>query len=197
MSDERADRPTGEDGSGPDETPARDQVAGDDSTDDSTRDPLDGAQDTGTADAGTGDAPAVARPGGRKGLFLGLGGAVAAAVLAVTAFAWPGFLAGPGTPDDTAAAAVAALAAKDPAEVDRLTCRSPDGTPTAQLAPQALELIQAVEPTGPPNLVLDTQAHAPVDLTLTAQGQTQRVPADVLLGVTDDAWCLNGIALRQ
>ncbi|HYH30392.1 MAG TPA: hypothetical protein VD903_08405 [Pseudonocardia sp.] len=161
-------------------------------TDPDRPEPSAGAQDS--AGDGTRDR------GSRKGLLLGAGGAVlgvAVVALAIAAFVSPGFLAGPGTPDDTAARAVAALASKDPAEVDKVSCRGPDGAPVSQLPPQALQVIQAVRQTGAPELVLDTQAQAPVDLTLSAQGQTQDIPADVVLGVTDGEWCMTGIAQRQ
>lgn len=59
-------------------------------------------------------------------------------------------------------------------------------------------MIQAATQTGPPHLALDTQAQAPVDLTVTAEGgQTQTLPADVMLGVTGGKWCMTGIAQRQ
>jgi hypothetical protein len=45
--------------------------------------------------------------------------------------------------------------------------------------------------------LLDTQAQAPVDLTLSAQGQTQDLPAAVVLGVTNGEWCMNGISQQQ
>jgi hypothetical protein len=151
-----------------------------------------------TADGGT--APAAPGEERRKGVLLGVGGAVlgvAALALVLAAFAWPGFLAGPGTPDDTATRAVAALASKDPAEVDKVSCRGPDGNAVSQLPPEALQVIQGATQTGAPQLLLDTQAQAPINLTLSAQGQTQDIAADVLLGVTDDEWCMTGISQQQ
>lgn len=135
----------------------------------------------------------------RKGLLLGLGaGAVVVIVLlALAAFVWPACLSGPGKPDDKAAQAVAALASKNPGELEKASCRGPDGNPTAQLPPQAMQLIQAAKQAGPPHLLLDTQARTPVDLTLSAQGQTQNIPIDVVLGVTKGEWCMAGIAQRQ
>jgi hypothetical protein len=136
----------------------------------------------------------------RKGVLLGVGGAVlgvAALALVLAAFAWPGFLAGPGTPDDTAARAVAALASKDPAEVDKVSCRGPDGNAVSQIPAEALQVIQGATQTGAPQLLLDTQAQAPVNLTLSAQGQTQDIAAEVMLGVTGDEWCMTGISQQQ
>jgi hypothetical protein len=158
------------------------------------------AEDTQAEDPQARDAPVAGPTGSKKGLLLGLGGAavgVVIAVLVIAAFAWPGFLAGPGKPDDTAARAVAALASKDPGELDKISCHGPDGKPTPQLPPQALQLIQAAKQTGAPQLLLDTQAQAPVDLTLSAQGQTQDLPAAVVLGVTNGEWCMNGISQQQ
>lgn len=142
------------------------------------------------------DAP-VAR---RKGVLLGVGGTVlgvAIVALVIAAFAWPGFLAGPGTPDDTATRAVAALASKDPAELDKVSCRGPDGNAVSQIPAEALQVIQGATQTGAPQLLLDTQAQAPVNLTLSAQGQTQDIAAEVMLGVTDDEWCMTGISQQQ
>jgi hypothetical protein len=135
----------------------------------------------------------------KKGFLLGVaGGALLVIVVgALAAFVWPGFLAGPGKPDDTAAAAVAALSSKNAAELEKVSCRDPDGKPTEQMPPQALQLIQTAKQAGPPHLSLDTMALAPVDLTLSAQGQTQNVPVSVVLGVTNGEWCMNGIAQRQ
>jgi hypothetical protein len=65
------------------------------------------------------------------------------------------------------------------------------------MSPQVLQLIQATKQTGPPHLSLDTQALAPVEFTLSAQGQTQSVAADVVLAVTNGAWCMDGISQRQ
>ncbi|MBO0872014.1 MAG: hypothetical protein J2P19_01345 [Pseudonocardia sp.] len=135
----------------------------------------------------------------RKGLLLGLGASavVVIVVLALAAFVWPAGLVGPGKPDGKAAQAVAALASKNPGELEKASCHGPDGNPTAQLPPQALRLIQTVKQAGPPRLLLDTQARTPVDLTLSAQGQTQNIPIDVVLGVTRGEWCMAGIAERQ
>ncbi|HTF52675.1 MAG TPA: hypothetical protein VK735_34950 [Pseudonocardia sp.] len=144
-------------------------------------------------------APVARQKKSKKGLLLGLGGGalVVIVVLVLAAFVWPGCLVGPGKPDDKAAEAVAALASKNPGELEKVSCHGPDGKPTAQMPPQALQLIQAAKQTGPPHLLLDTQARVPVDLTLSAQGQTQDLPVDVVLGVTDGEWCMNGISQRQ
>jgi hypothetical protein len=158
-------------------------------------------QDEAQQDEVTGEgAPGAPEKERRKGVLLGVGGAVlavAALALVLAAFAWPGFLAGPGTPDDTATRAVAALASKDPVEVDKVSCRGPDGNAVSQLPPEALQVIQGATQTGAPQLLLDTQAQAPINLTLSAQGQTQDIAADVMLGVTDDEWCMTGIAQQQ
>ncbi|MEJ2889675.1 hypothetical protein [Actinomycetospora aeridis] len=123
--------------------------------------------------------------------------AVAVVALAVTAFIAPGWVVTPGSPDARAAQMTSALAAKDPAALEAVSCRDQQGNPTNPFPPDALGLIQAAEPAGPTQLVLDTQARAPVDLTLSAQGQVQRLPADLVLGVTDGQWCMSGISQRQ
>lgn len=184
---------SGEEGSGQDRalTESRDQAGA------GATQPSADAQPTEGADV---QAHGARLTGSGKGLLLGLGGSalVAASVaLVVAAFVWPGFLGGPGTPDDTAAAATAALAGENPGELDEVSCHGADGRPTAQVPPDALELIHTATQTGPPHLSLDTQAKAPVDLTVNMQGQTQTLPADVLLGVTDGEWCMSGIAQRQ
>ncbi|WP_214364293.1 hypothetical protein [Pseudonocardia sp. H11422] len=157
------------------------------------------AQHTEAEDTQAPGAPVTGQKESKKGLVLGLGGGAGAVivVLVLAAFVWPGFLAGPGKPDDKAAEAVAALSSKNPGELEKVSCHGPDGKPTAQMPPQALQLIQAAKQTGPPHLSLDTQALAPVDLTLSAQGQTQDLPVDVVLGVTNGEWCMNGISQRQ
>lgn len=151
-----------------------------------------------TPPTGSGVTPAPSQ--GRKGLLLGAGGVLvgAAAMFLVTAFLAPGFLAGPGSPDDAAAKATSALATKNAEELEKVACHGPDGKSIAAVPPDALALIQAANQTGPPQLALDTQAHAPVDLTVTAEGgQSQMLPAEVLLGVTGGEWCMSGIAQRQ
>jgi hypothetical protein len=134
----------------------------------------------------------------RKGVLIGAGALVALiAVLAVGAFVWPGFLAGPGKPDDTAAAAVASLGSKDPAAVDKVSCHDPDGKSLGQLSPEAMQLIQGAKSAGPATLVLDTQAQMPIDLTLSAQGQTQNIPASLVFAVDDGKWCMAGLSMRR
>jgi hypothetical protein len=123
--------------------------------------------------------------------------AVAVVLLLVTALLWPGYLLNPGSPDGTAAEATSALATKNAGQLDAVTCRDRQGAPLNPLPPQALALIQSVRATGPVVLELDTQARVPVDLTLSAQGQTQTLPADIVLGVTDGHWCMTGISERQ
>jgi hypothetical protein len=127
-------------------------------------------------------------PAGRPmGLVIALGAVAAIAVvaLAVTALLYPGFLVNPGSPDDRAAQITTALATKDGAALDAASCRTPNGQPLNPLTPDALTLIQSAVPAGPAQLMLDTQARAPIALTLSAQGQTQTLPADLVLGVTD------------
>jgi hypothetical protein len=148
-----------------------------------------------------GEAPAAkTRKPGRAalvtGIVIGVVGVVVA-VLAVTAYAWPGFLAGPGDPADVGSRAVAALSAKDSAALDALTCRGPDGQAVTQIPPGLLQVIQATKQTGGPQLLWDTQAQVPVTVTLAAQGQTQDVPAAVILGVTGGDWCLAGLSQAQ
>jgi hypothetical protein len=164
--------------------------------------------DGGSAPVAAGDPAAPAdeaeaapgpRPGRRAlvtGIVVGALGIVVA-VLAVTAFAWPGFLAGPGSPDAEADRAITALSTQDGAALDQLTCHGQDGTAISQLPPQLLQAITAVDRTGPTTLLLDTQAQAPVTVSLEAQGQSQDVPAGLLLGVTDGEWCFGGLSQGQ
>ncbi|RKT89162.1 hypothetical protein SAMN05421805_101714 [Saccharopolyspora antimicrobica] len=146
------------------------------------------------------ESSAAASGGGKKGLFIGLGSGLlvgAVAALAFAGFVKPDFLVGPGKPDGTASAVTAALAGKDAAGLAASSCRAPDGTLAPQLPPQALQLIQSAEQSGPPRRSLDSEALTPVDLTINVQGQTQTVPIDVVLGVTGGDWCMKGIADRQ
>ncbi|MEJ2865610.1 hypothetical protein [Actinomycetospora flava] len=122
--------------------------------------------------------------------------ALAVVALAVTALLIPGWAIRPGSPDRVAEQATAALAAKDPAQLDAVSCRNQQGASANPFPPDALGLIQQATPAGPPILELDTQARAPVDLVLSAQGQSQQLPADIVLGVTDGKWCMAGISQR-
>ena len=136
----------------------------------------------------------------RKGLFFGLaGGLVVGAIVALLlgAFVYPGYLSGPGSPNDTSDEIVAALVAKDAPALDRLSCRAPDGSPVSQLSPQVLQLISAVRSSGPTTAFIDTEARTPVDLTLTAQGQTQTLPSEIVIGQANGDWCLKGLAQQQ
>ncbi|MFC5060933.1 hypothetical protein [Actinomycetospora atypica] len=136
----------------------------------------------------------------RKGLFFGLaGGLVLGAIVALLlgAFVYPGYLGGPGSPDDTANEIVSALAAKDAPALDGLSCRGPDGAAVSSLSPQVLQLISAVKPSGPTTAFIDTEARTPVDLTLSFQGQTQTLPSEIVIGQVQGDWCLKGLAQRQ
>ena len=136
----------------------------------------------------------------RKGLAFGTaGGLVLGAVVALLlgAFVYPGYLGGPGSPDDTANQVVAALTSKDANAITELSCKGPDGAPVSQLSPQVLQLIGAVKPAGPTTTYIDTEARTPVDLTLTAQGQSQTLPSELVLGQSQGSWCLKGLAQRQ
>ncbi|MEJ2866959.1 hypothetical protein WCD74_04225 [Actinomycetospora sp. OC33-EN08] len=136
----------------------------------------------------------------RKGLAFGAaGGLVLGAIVALLlgAFVYPGYLGGPGSPEDTANQAVTALTAKDAPTLDQLSCRGPDGAPVSALSPQVLQLVASVRPTGPTTTVIDTEARTPVDLTLTFQGQSQTLPSEVVLGQTGGSWCVKGLAQRQ
>ncbi len=144
-------------------------------------------------------APAAPAPAKKKRLavLLGVGAGVLALVaLALTAFVWPGFLAGPGTPDEVGAAATTALGSKNSAGLDSVSCRSDDGKVIAQLPQEAFQLVQSAKVAGPPTLLIDTQAQQPIDLVLTVQGQSQNVPANVILGVNDGDWCVLGLSMR-
>jgi hypothetical protein len=140
-----------------------------------------------------------AKKGRKKGLVIGLGSAAGVVIVALVlaAFVWPGFLAGPGKPDAKAQQVVTALGSKNPGEVEKISCHSPDGKSSNQIPPQALSLIQSVKQTGPAHLSLDTEAQVPIDLTLNAQGKTQTAPANAVLGVTDGDWCMKGLSQRQ
>ncbi|MCD2198050.1 hypothetical protein LQ327_32230 [Actinomycetospora endophytica] len=136
----------------------------------------------------------------RKGFMFGAaGGIVIGAIVALLlgAFVWPGYLMGPGNPDDTANQVTQALAAKDGPKLDELSCKGPDGKPVAQLSGQVLQYIAKVQPAGPATTLIDTEARAPVDLTLTVQGQTQTLPSELVLGESKGDWCLKGLAQRQ
>ncbi len=135
----------------------------------------------------------------KTGLLLGLvsGAFVLLLVLVLVAFfVWPGY-AGPGSPDSKAEEAAAALSSKDSGQLDQVSCHSEDGKPLAQISPEALKLVQSAKPSGGAQMILDTEAHAPVDLTLSAQGQTQTLPSTAVLGVSHHQWCLKGLAQRQ
>lgn len=135
----------------------------------------------------------------KAGLLLGLvSGAflLLLAVVLVAFFVWPGY-AGPGSPAGKAEEAAAALASKDAGQLEQVSCHGEDGKPLAQISPEALQLVQSANPAGEPQKTLDTEAQAPVDLTLSAQGQTQTLPSTAVLGVTDHEWCLKGLAQRQ
>lgn len=137
---------------------------------------------------------------GLKGVLAGLGAGLVVGAVAGLAFAGlakPDALVGPGEPDDTAGAVTAALAGKDATGLADNSCRSRDGQLAPQLPPEALQLIQTAKPAGPSQRTLDSEALAPVDLTLSAQGQTQTLPVDVVLGVTGGEWCMKGITQRQ
>lgn len=136
----------------------------------------------------------------RKGLMFGLaGGVIVGAIVALLlgAFVWPGYLMGPGKPDDTANQVTQALSAKDGPALDNLSCKGPDGKPVSQLSGQVLQFIAKVAPAGPATTVIDTEARAPVDVTLSVQGQTQTLPSELVLGESHGDWCLKGLAQRQ
>jgi hypothetical protein len=146
------------------------------------------------------DAPATRQNGSKKGLLIGLGSGALVGIIAGLAFAGlvkPAFLVGPGKPDQKASEATAALAGKNADAMAKASCRGPDGQLSQQLPAQALQLVQSVKPTGPPHLSLDTEATEPVDVTVSSQGQTQTIPIDIMLGVTNGEWCMTGIAQRQ
>ena len=127
------------------------------------------------------------------GIVIGVVGVVVA-VLAVTAYAWPGFLTGPGKPDDVGAKAITAFQNKDAATLNDLGCKDPDGKPIAEVPQQLLDALQATKPTGAPTLLLDTQAQVPATMTLSQQGQTQDVPVAVVLYVNKGEWCVAGLS---
>ncbi|HEY2221489.1 hypothetical protein [Actinomycetospora sp.] len=189
---------------------AADDKADDTKADDTAVSKADDAKaakaDTGAATAATGDEEwAEAEDKAykkelRKGLMFGLaGGVVVGAVVALLlgAFVWPGYLMGPGNPDDTANQVTQALSAKDGPALDNLSCKGPDGKPVSQLSGQVLQFITKVAPAGPATTLIDTEARAPVDVTLSVQGQTQTLPSELVLGESKGDWCLKGLAQRQ
>ena len=135
----------------------------------------------------------------RSTFFATLGVAVVAVIgvlFLLGAYVWPAIL-GPGSPEDTGNQAVSALSAKDPGQLGAISCVRLDGTPAASFPPELLALVGKAAPAGPSKQTLDTEARVPVDLTLTQGGQSQTLPADLLLGVNHGDWCLNGISQRQ
>ncbi|GLZ47727.1 hypothetical protein Acsp06_39120 [Actinomycetospora sp. NBRC 106375] len=135
----------------------------------------------------------------RPWLTIALGAVAAAAIiaLAVTSLIIPGWAVKPGSPDSVAERVSTALATKNPSELEAVSCHNQQGQATNPFPPDALQIIQSARPAGPPRLELDTQAVAPMDLTLSAQGQTQNLPADIVLAVTDGDWCMAGVSQRQ
>ena len=136
----------------------------------------------------------------RKGFAFGtVGGLLIGAIVALLlgALVWPGYLLGPGNPDDTANQVTSALSAKDGPTLDRLSCKGEDGRSVTQLSGQVLQYITKVAPAGPTTKLLDTEARTPVDVTLSVQGQTQTLPSELVLGESKGDWCLKGLAQRQ
>jgi hypothetical protein len=136
----------------------------------------------------------------RKGFAFGtIGGLLVGAIVALLlgALVWPGYLLGPGNPDDTANQITSALSAKDGPTLDRLSCKGADGRSVTQLSGQVLQYITKVAPAGPTTRLLDTEARTPVDVTLSVQGQTQTLPSELVLGESKGDWCLKGLAQRQ
>ena len=136
----------------------------------------------------------------RKGFAFGtVGGLLIGAIVALLlgALVWPGYLLGPGNPDDTANQVTSALSAKDGPTLDRLSCKGEDGRSVTQLSGQVLQYITKVAPAGPTTRLLDTEARTPVDVTLSVQGQTQTLPSELVLGESKGDWCLKGLAQRQ
>jgi hypothetical protein len=136
----------------------------------------------------------------RKGFAFGaVGGVLIGAIVALLlgALVWPGYLLGPGSPDDTANQVTAALAAKDGPTLDRLSCKGADGRSVTQLSGQVLQYVTKVAPAGPTTTLIDTEARTPIDVTLSVQGQTQTLPSELVLGESKGDWCLKGLAQRQ
>jgi hypothetical protein len=136
----------------------------------------------------------------RKGFAFGtVGGLLIGAIVALLlgALVWPGYLLGPGKPDDTANQVIAALSAKDGPTLDRLSCKGANGQSVTQLSGQVLQYITKVAPAGPTTTLIDTEARTPVDVTLSVQGQTQTLPSELVLGESKGDWCLKGLAQRQ
>ncbi|HEY2195878.1 MAG TPA: hypothetical protein VGH76_26760 [Actinomycetospora sp.] len=136
----------------------------------------------------------------RKGFAFGAaGGILVGAIIALLlgALVWPGYLLGPGDPQDTANQVTQALSSKDAAQLDALSCKGENGQSVTQLSPQVLQYITKVAPAGPTTTLIQTEARTPVDLTLSVQGQTQTLPSELVLGETKGDWCLKGLAQRQ
>ena len=200
------------DGSSPAPTEGADTPAGT-STETPAGTSADVAEGTGSAggehpagdDDGDVDALADAEDGAykkelRKGLLLGIGTGVIGGLivsLVLGAFVWPGWFVGAGSPDDVATRSIAAFSARDVAALNAVTCTGTDGKLTSQISADALQEVAGATADGPPTTTVDTEARAPMTLTLSAQGQTQSLPSELVIGQNDGDWCLVGLAQRQ
>ncbi|MCD2194619.1 hypothetical protein LQ327_14695 [Actinomycetospora endophytica] len=159
-----------------------------------------GTADEVQADPGTADEAGKAAPSrSKRPLVLGLVGGIVVGFLVVGligAFLWPGHAFGPGSPDALASEATADVAAKNSAALDAISCRGADGKPVAPINPQIFGVIGSVKPAGAANLLIDSEARVPVDLTIAVQGQQQPLPIDLVLGENDRTWCFKGLTAR-
>jgi hypothetical protein len=137
------------------------------------------------------------RPSWALTITLGAVAVLAVAALAVTTLIVPGWAVKPGSPDDTANEVTTALALKDAGAIEAASCRNQQGGTANPFPPDLLGLITNVRTAGPARMQLDTQATAPIDLSASAGGRTQTLPADLILAVNDGQWCLAGISQRQ
>ena len=136
----------------------------------------------------------------RKGLLVGIGvGVVGGLVVSLVlgAFVWPGWFVGAGSPDDVATRSIAAFSARDVGALNAVTCTGTDGRLTSQISADALQEVAGATADGPATTTVDTEARAPMTLTLSAQGQTQALPSELVIGQNDGEWCLVGLAQRQ
>ncbi|GAA4747273.1 hypothetical protein [Actinomycetospora chibensis] len=195
----------GEAGTGTDSTTATESATPADSTPDEDADTPAAAvddDDSGNSDddlTDEDDDEDDDEPAGRPmGLVIALGAVAALAVvaLAVTALLYPGFLVKPGSPDARATEMTTALANKDAAALESLSCHDQQGLSSNPFPPDVMSIVQSATPSGPAELKLDTQARAPVDIVVSAGGQTQTLPADLVLAVTDGNWCMTGVSQR-
>ena len=124
-----------------------------------------------------------------------IGGLIVSLVLG--ALVWPGWFVAAGSPNDVADRAIAAFSARDVGALNAVTCVGADGKPTSAIPADALQEVAGATADGAPVQTVDAQARAPMTVTLSAQGQTQALPFNLVLGQQDHAWCVVGLSSSQ